>query len=206
MSPRRLITFLPETQRQWAGAIAFVLMAIIGTWQGTVYTYKQRLREIEEREWKFWAMVSKDSESALIVVDCGNGRITGWNPAATQLLGWTPDEVIDRTFLFLVPEEYIRDKYGSISKYFERVIDSKSYSESMGTVKIIKGYINTKSGKRLKCRISVRTIGGGSYFYVVVVDKASTVEEIAPEVHVQIHPDKAPMPPSTNFVPMTGVP
>jgi PAS domain S-box-containing protein len=203
---RRIFGFLPSTRRQWAGSIIFLVMAVIGTYQAVLFDYNQRLKAIEEREWKFWSAVSRDANTALIVVNCEDGRITGWNPAATELLGWKPTEVLNNTFLFLVPEEYIQEKYGSLDKYFNRVTGKSAYYEAMGTVKVINGYVNTKPGKRIKARISVRTIGGGRYFYIVAIDAANAVEEIAPDINIKIHPDKKPMQPVPNSIPMTGIP
>ena len=181
--------FLPETRRQWVGFVIGALTLLMIVTQGTWFAYRQRLKTIEEREWKYWSRLAKESESAVVVVDAATGKITGWNSAATTLLGWEAAEVAGSRFTFLVPSEYILESYGSLDSYFDRVIDPSTRDRLTGTVLAVKGKINTKPGVRRDCRISIRTIGTEKLAYVVTIDPVERVEEIKPPVEVTTVPE-----------------
>lgn len=204
--PKRLLTFFPSTRRQWVGTFILLGTLMFGSWQAAEFTYRAKLREIEEREWKFWSIMSMESESAVIVVDAETGRITGWNKGATLVLGWTPDEVEGSPWAFLVPEEYIADKYGNIEAYLAKATDGATSSNLLGTVKVITNCrVNTKGGERITCRVAVRTIGSGHYFYVVQLDPVGKVHVVTPSIEVPKHPPHPPIEPAPIPMPIPRV-
>ncbi|MEM8696820.1 MAG: EAL domain-containing protein [Pseudomonadota bacterium] len=54
-------------------------------------------------------LVSETASDALIFADCDN-VITGWNPAAERMFGWTAAEAIGRSLALIMPERH-RDRH-----------------------------------------------------------------------------------------------
>jgi PAS domain S-box-containing protein len=192
-------SMLPVTRRQWAGAAVWLSVAIGFTWSTAVLIKNKRLESLEReyaaiqaenaaiqlRELKYWALISLRLESAVVAVDANTGKITGWNPAATKMLGWTPEEVVGSPFIFLVPQEAIASKYRHTANYLEQVTDPKVFGQYDALTKVIWGSVNTKSGQRIKVRIAVRTVGvhQSHKVYIATIDRERNIEDIeAPPV------------------------
>lgn len=194
-------SLLPDTPRRWGAAIVVAVLIPSAVTLATVFSYRQRLEQIEKKEWRYWAKTALESDSAVIVADAATGKVTGWNPAATAVLGWTPEEVLDSPFVFLVPSEYVLESYGSMNHYFTRATATRTSDRLMGTVLVVRGKINTKAGVRLECRISIRTVGIDRPAYVVTVDPVESIEEIEVPIEVpavpevpQAEPKREPLP------------
>jgi PAS domain S-box-containing protein len=98
-----------------------------------------------DRERLFIAAV-KSSNDAIITVT-PDGTVTGWNPAATQLFGWTADEMIGRGFDAIVPEERLSEVHN--------ILTSVLHGETVNhheTVRV------SKAGRRIEVSLSVSPI------------------------------------------------
>lgn len=188
--PQYLLSCVPHTRRQWASAIVGTTAILVAVQQTAYFYYQQKraedvaaqereLQELRDRELRFWTSMATQSPSAIVAVDCETGRVTGWNPAATRILGWTPQDVVDREFLFLVPEEYLTEKYFSAQHYLATVTDPTVYKRPSVTA-VRNAFVNTSSGRRVQCHVSIRSIGGPKYFYVVTIDPLDQVEVVDP--------------------------
>jgi PAS domain S-box-containing protein len=165
---------------------------VFGVWQAVEFSYQRelkrlkmeeevRIREIREREFRFWTQMALRSPSAIIAVDCKNGKIKGWNPAATKIFGYTPEEVSGKSFIFLVPDEYLKNWYYSSEEYLDLVTDPVTYTKWLNGVRVINNaYVKAKSGELIKCRVTIRTVGGGEFFYLVTIDPVGNTEIIEP--------------------------
>jgi diguanylate cyclase (GGDEF)-like protein/PAS domain S-box-containing protein len=56
------------------------------------------------------------SSADAIVAFTPEGTITSWNPGATQLYGWEPEEVIGRPITAMIPEELLPEYEGKVAR------------------------------------------------------------------------------------------
>jgi len=72
-------------------------------------TEKKRSEEAEQRTAKTLRIISDSAKNAILMMD-PNGAISFWNPAATEIWGYQPDEVLGKHLHnLLVPERYRSD-------------------------------------------------------------------------------------------------
>jgi len=92
------------------------------------------------------AAIVESSEDAIISKDL-NGIITSWNAAATRILGYTPDEIVGRSILTLIPEDLQSDEPLIISR-----IRAGQRIEHFDTIR------RTKSGDLLDVSLTISPI------------------------------------------------
>ena len=101
---------------------------------------------IAEHPWSLVSAIVDSCQDAIVGKDL-DGIITSWNPAASRIFGYRPDEVIGRSILTLIPEE-LRDEEPEIL----RRIRAGERIESYETERV------TKSGKRLFVSLTISPI------------------------------------------------
>jgi PAS domain S-box-containing protein len=101
---------------------------------------------VAEHPWSLLAAIVESCLDPIISKDL-NGIITSWNPAATRLFGYSPEEAIGQSILILIPNEL---------RYTEREILRRIREgrriERYETVRV------TKSGERVDLMLSISPI------------------------------------------------
>lgn len=93
-----------------------------------------------------FAAIVESSDDAIISKDL-DGIITSWNAAATRILGYTPEEIIGKSILTLIPEDLHSDEPIILSR-----IRSGQRIEHFETIR------RTKSGDLLDVSLSISPI------------------------------------------------
>jgi PAS domain S-box-containing protein len=104
-----------------------------------------RHRDSSKRLGEFAAIV-ENSDDAIISKDL-TGRIMSWNPAATRILGYTPEEMIGEPILKIIPEELHPDEEVILAK-----IRAGERIEHFETVR------RAKDGRRLDVSLSISPV------------------------------------------------
>ena len=89
-------------------AVLLAVATLVAVMVRTAFTFQENTRAHREirRQKQFFESLVAISPVAVVVTDVEE-RVTGWNPAAAELFGHTPDEVIGRPIdEVVVPEEF----------------------------------------------------------------------------------------------------
>jgi len=116
-------------------------------WCGTNTDITERLAADEMRE-RFTSIV-QNSDDAIISKDL-NGVITSWNKSAERLFGYTPEEIIGRSILTLIPPDLQHEEPGIISR-----ISRGERIEHYETVRL------RKNGERFHISLSISPVKDG---------------------------------------------
>jgi PAS domain S-box-containing protein len=101
---------------------------------------------VAEHPWSLLAAIVDSCDEAVVSKDL-TGQITSWNPAASRLFGYRPDEIIGKSVLQLIPEE-LRHTEAEIL----RKIRAGQRIERYETVRV------SKSGERLDVSLTISPI------------------------------------------------
>ncbi|MGB6691851.1 MAG: PAS domain S-box protein [Terracidiphilus sp.] len=101
---------------------------------------------IAEHPWSLISAIVDSCQDAIIGKDL-DGIITSWNPAATRIFGYRPEEMVGRSILTLIPAE-LRDEEPEIL----RKIRAGERIESYETVRV------TKTGERVFLSLTISPI------------------------------------------------
>jgi PAS domain S-box-containing protein len=79
------------------GLVATLCILLVVAWRYQV--------EEQKATWNnaMWHKLMLNSPVATLIVDADTGAVEEWNPEAEKLFGWTKEEVLHCSFLFLVP-------------------------------------------------------------------------------------------------------
>lgn len=105
--------------------------------------------EVAKRLNEIVAIVTS-SNDAILSKDL-TGTITSWNPAATRILGYTPEEMIGQSVLRLIPEELHHEEPVILRK-----IGSGERIEHFETVRV------RKDGRRINVSLTISPLHDGS--------------------------------------------
>jgi len=89
------------------------------------------------------AAIIQYSEDAIVSKDL-TGRVTSWNPAATRILGYSAEEMIDESILKIIPPELHRDE----DVILDNIRNGRSI-EHFETVRL------TKAGERIDVALTI---------------------------------------------------
>ncbi len=92
------------------------------------------------------AAIVESSDDAIISKDL-DGRIMSWNKGATRILGYTPEEVVGKSILIILPKELKQEEATILEK-----IRSGQRIEHYETVRV------TKHGRRIDVSLSISPI------------------------------------------------
>ena len=122
------------------------------------------LREYAEREQLFIAAVESSNDA--IVTETLGGVITGWNPAAERLFGFTAQEAIGKSIDMIVPDDLRIEVRGILEKI--RRAKKVEHHETVRT---------TKDGQRIDVSLSVSPIKSSSGAIIGAAKVARNISE-----------------------------
>jgi len=142
MSPEYSV--VPSTVSQWLSLGAFALGALIIAFLGG--RAWRALEELRQETRGTLAAIIQSSSDAIISKDL-KGIITSWNEGASNLFGYTADEIVGRSIRTLIPEELYEED--------DRILSAVRHGQRTApyeTVRLRKG------GQRIEVSVSVSPI------------------------------------------------
>ncbi|HEU4480855.1 MAG TPA: PAS domain S-box protein [Actinomycetota bacterium] len=123
----------------------------------------------------FW-----DIQEAIVVGDAGTEEIVLWNPAATLVFGYLPDEAIGMPLHRLVPERLRDDHLRGIAAY-----RATGHGALVGATKPAELPALRKDGSEISIELSLNSVGDptgtGTPYVLAVIRDISERERIAKE-------------------------
>jgi PAS domain S-box-containing protein len=101
---------------------------------------------IAEHPWSLVSAIVDSCQDAVVGKDL-DGIITSWNPSATRMFGYLPEEIIGRSILTLIPEELRHEEPGILRK-----IRAGERIDHYETVRL------TKAGERIQLSLTISPI------------------------------------------------
>ena len=108
------------------------------------------------------------SASGLIVTD-SKGIIVEWSARATEMLGWSRDEMIGVNITFVMPPDQ-REKHRM--QYM--------FGEEIKKVLFLKCWVYNRRNELIEVSVSVRSskLSSGDIYYAVIIDFANDIKEL----------------------------
>ncbi|AJD40045.1 sensor histidine kinase protein [Rhizobium gallicum bv. gallicum R602sp] len=148
-------------------AITLVMLWLIAL---LVFYYVRNRLNLETERIRFSALVRSTPDAVLTIDE--KGTILSFNPAAEQMFGYTPQEVIGRNVKMLMPEPYHSEHDGYLRHYAET-----GEQRVIGTTRKVSG--QRKNGVAFPLDVSVSEVksGGTKAFVGIVRDISERVTQ-----------------------------
>lgn len=165
-------------ERKWRDRASWALVVVILFPLTLLFAWlahnARHERFVSEHKTMLWATVSNQMISGHVIVDGDTGEIIAWNEAATKILGWTEDEVLGSSVLFMMPASYRQRHLGRLGNPVAR------YRLRQEVLKIT-CWALTKQSEKVRLSIVVRGVQNSwtnDYHYVMTFDPVASVREL----------------------------
>lgn len=154
-------------RRLLSNAISGVLV-LVTLWLLPMAQSKFIQERKQELTAEFWKAVIYYGETGVVVIDADTGAIVDINKSTERMLGWPREQIVGRTFFFLLPDNMQ-------GRHQQLIEDRETRTRLLGQVCHVSGYVHTQSGVPLRVMVRVSGQQRDRYYYVVMLDAVDKI-------------------------------